>query len=63
MLDGATAVADPWRTDENKRLVRRFDRIHTVLGEGDFVLVVSEGRIAGQPTAVHDLIPIDIRCM
>jgi hypothetical protein len=39
------------------------NRIHTVLGEGDFVLVVSEGSIAGQPTAFYDLIPIDIRCM
>jgi hypothetical protein len=40
----------------------RYDRIHTVLGEGDFVLVVSERSIAGQPT-FSDVIPIDIRCM
>jgi predicted SnoaL-like aldol condensation-catalyzing enzyme len=32
-----------------------YDRIHQVLGEGSFVLVVSEGRFGGQPTAFYDL--------
>jgi predicted SnoaL-like aldol condensation-catalyzing enzyme len=30
-----------------------------VLGEGDFVLVVSEGSISGQPTAFYDLLRIE----
>ena len=111
MLDGTTTVSDLEKTDENKRLVRRFfeeimmrgemqrlasyfdgdgyvqhtpgvadgltglaaamqqrakagvavryDRIHAVLGEGDFVLVVSEGSISGQPTSFYDLVRIE----
>lgn len=33
----------------------KYDRIHQVLGEGDFVLVVSEGALAGRHTAFYDL--------
>jgi predicted SnoaL-like aldol condensation-catalyzing enzyme len=32
-----------------------FERIHRVLGEGDFVLVVSEGRLGGKACAYYDL--------
>jgi predicted SnoaL-like aldol condensation-catalyzing enzyme len=32
-----------------------YDRIHMVLGEGNFVLVVSEGHLAGAHTAFYDL--------
>lgn len=33
----------------------RYDRIHLLLGEGNFVLVVSEGEFQGQPSAFYDL--------
>ena len=33
----------------------RYDTIHRVLGEGNFVLVLSEGAFQGQPTAFYDL--------
>jgi predicted SnoaL-like aldol condensation-catalyzing enzyme len=33
----------------------RYDRIHLVLGEGNFVLVVSEGEFQSKPTAFYDL--------
>jgi predicted SnoaL-like aldol condensation-catalyzing enzyme len=33
----------------------RYDKIHKVLGEGNFVLVVSEGSYSEQPTAFYDL--------
>jgi predicted SnoaL-like aldol condensation-catalyzing enzyme len=33
----------------------KYDRIHRVLGEGQFVLVVSEGQFAGKPTCFYDL--------
>jgi predicted SnoaL-like aldol condensation-catalyzing enzyme len=36
-------------------LVLKYDRIHHVLGEGNFVLVASEGSFAGTPTAFFDL--------
>jgi len=33
----------------------KYDHIHQVLGEGNFVLVVSEGRFAGHHTSFYDL--------
>ena len=32
-----------------------YSRIHQVLGDGNFVLVISEGQLAGQPSAFYDL--------
>jgi predicted SnoaL-like aldol condensation-catalyzing enzyme len=37
----------------------KFDKIHKVLGEGNFVLVVSEGNFAGQPTSFYDLFRVE----
>jgi predicted SnoaL-like aldol condensation-catalyzing enzyme len=33
----------------------RYDRVHQVLGEGHFVLVVSEGTLGGTYTSFYDL--------
>jgi len=33
----------------------RYDRIHQILGEGDFVRAVSEGEFAGRHSSFHDL--------
>ena len=33
----------------------KYSRIHKVLGEGNFVLVVSEGQFAGKATSFYDL--------
>lgn len=37
----------------------KYDRIHQVLGRGDFVLAVSEGTLAGAPTSFYDLFRVD----
>lgn len=37
----------------------KYDRIHKVLGEGNFVLVVSEGSFAGKPTSFYDLFRVN----
>lgn len=37
----------------------KYDRVHRVLGEGDFVLVVSEGAFAGKPTSFYDLFRVE----
>ena len=37
----------------------KYDRIHQVLGEGSFVLVVGEGSVAGQPTSYYDLFRVE----
>lgn len=36
-------------------IAMKYHRIHKVLGEGNFVLVVSEGELAGKPTSFYDL--------
>ncbi|MEO8515358.1 MAG: hypothetical protein ABI426_01370, partial [Flavobacterium sp.] len=36
-----------------------YNKIHKVLGEGDFVLMVSEGHFAGKPTSFYDLFRIE----
>lgn len=111
MIDGATEVKDPNKTEANKTLVRSFvddilvngkmeklagyfdgdnyiqhnplipdqlsglgkalgewakqgitmkyDTIHKVLGEGNFVLVVSEGYLAGKHTSFYDLFRVE----
>ena len=33
----------------------KYTKIHKVLGEGNFVLVSSEGEFAGKPSAFYDL--------
>ena len=37
----------------------KYDRIHQVLGEGNFVLVVSEGSFGGKPTSFYDLFRVE----
>jgi predicted SnoaL-like aldol condensation-catalyzing enzyme len=37
----------------------KFDKIHKVLGEGDFVLVMSEGSFRGKPSAFYDLFRVE----
>ncbi|MBY0554966.1 hypothetical protein K2P97_10590 [bacterium] len=36
-----------------------YDKVHKVLGEGNFVLVVSEGKFASKPTAYYDLFRVE----
>jgi predicted SnoaL-like aldol condensation-catalyzing enzyme len=37
----------------------KYDRVHKILGEGSFVLVVAEGSFGEQPTAYYDLFRIE----
>lgn len=46
------SVRQAWATQGTPA---RYDRIHLVLGEGNFVLVVSEGAFQSKPTAFYDL--------
>jgi predicted SnoaL-like aldol condensation-catalyzing enzyme len=40
-------------------LTMKYDRIHKVLGEGNFVLVVSEGSFGGHHTSFYDLFRVE----
>jgi len=40
-------------------ITMKYDKIHQVLGEGNFVLVVSAGSFAGKPTSFYDLFRVE----
>ncbi len=39
-------------------ITMKYDKIHKVLGEGNFVLVVSEGHLAGKHSSFYDLLRV-----
>jgi predicted SnoaL-like aldol condensation-catalyzing enzyme len=40
-------------------VIMKYNRIHKVLGEGNFVLVVSEGSFGGRQTSFYDLFRVE----
>ena len=40
-------------------ITMKYDKIHQVLGEGNFVLVVSEGQLGGKHTSFYDLFRVE----
>lgn len=42
-------------------ITMKYDTIHKVLGEGNFILVVSEGHLAGKHNAFYDLFRVENR--
>ncbi|MEP3836004.1 MAG: nuclear transport factor 2 family protein [Algibacter sp.] len=40
-------------------ITMKFDKVHRVLGEGNFVLTVSEGSFADKPTSFYDLFRVE----
>lgn len=40
-------------------ITMQYSKIHKLLGEGNFVLAVSEGALAGKPTAFYDLFRVE----
>jgi predicted SnoaL-like aldol condensation-catalyzing enzyme len=44
---------------QKQGITLQIEKIHKVLGEGNFVLVLSEGKFAGKPTAFYDLFRVD----
>lgn len=53
--DGLSGLGAALQAMAKQGLTMKYDKIHKVLGEGNFVLVASEGTFAGQPTAFYDL--------
>ena len=53
--DRAAALGDKLREAAMRGTPLKFEKIHRVLGEGNFVLTVSEGQFAGKPTSFYDL--------
>ena len=55
IADGLSGLGAALEEFAKRGIVMKYDHIHRVLGEGDFVLVVSEGSFAGKHTSFYDL--------
>jgi predicted SnoaL-like aldol condensation-catalyzing enzyme len=59
IADGLTGLGQALQFMAEHGITMRYDRIHKVLGEGNFVLVVSEGTYNEQPTSFYDLFRVE----
>lgn len=53
--DGLSGLGGALEAMAKQGVTMKFDRVHKVLGEGNFVLTVSEGAFGGKPTSYYDL--------
>lgn len=59
IADGLTGLGAALKAMAAAGVTMRYDHIHAVLGEGDFVLTVSEGTLGGAPTSFYDLFRVE----
>lgn len=59
IADGLSGLGQALQFMAEHGITMRYDKIHKVLGEGSFVLVVSEGSFSEQPTAFYDLFRVE----
>lgn len=57
--DGLTGLGAALEAMAKQGITMKYNKIHKVLGEGNFVLVLSEGTFAGKPTAFFDLFRVE----
>lgn len=57
--DGLSGLGKALEAMAKQGLTMKYAKIHKVLGEGNFVLVVSEGDFAGQPSSFYDLFRVE----
>jgi predicted SnoaL-like aldol condensation-catalyzing enzyme len=57
--DGLSGLGAALQALAAQGITMKYDRIHQVLGEGNFVLVVSEGSFGGQHTSFYDLFRVE----
>lgn len=53
--DGLSGLGTALEALAKQDIRLEYDKIHLLLGEGNFVLAVSEGRFGGEHTAYYDL--------
>jgi predicted SnoaL-like aldol condensation-catalyzing enzyme len=53
--DGVSGLGTAFAAMAKQGLTIKYDRVHKVLGEGNFVLTVGEGSFGGKPNAFYDL--------
>ncbi len=59
IADGLSGLGHALEYMASQGLVMKFDKVHKVLGEGNFVLAVNEGSFGGEPTSFYDLFRIE----
>jgi len=59
IADGLSGLGSALAAMKKQGITMRYDKIHKVLGEGNFVLVASEGEFAGKHTAFYDLFRVE----
>ena len=57
--DGLSGLGTALKAMAEQGLTMEYKTIHKVLGEGNFVLAMSEGSFAGKPTSYYDLFRIN----
>lgn len=57
--NGLSGLGSALQAMAKQGITMKYDRIHKVLGEGNFVLTVSEGSFAGKPTSFYDLFRVE----
>lgn len=57
--DGLSGLGAALKAMADAGITMKYDRIHKVLGKGDFVLTVSEGTFAGKLTSFYDLFRVE----
>ncbi|MFO1319591.1 MAG: nuclear transport factor 2 family protein [Burkholderiales bacterium] len=59
IADGLSGLGAALEALAKQGITMKYDRIHRVLGEGNFVLVMSEGTFGGRATAFYDLFRVE----
>ncbi len=57
--DGLSGLGAALEAMAKQGVTMEYDKIHKVLGSGNFVLTMSEGKFAGQPTSYYDLFRVE----
>ncbi|RIV18709.1 hypothetical protein DYU11_27455 [Fibrisoma montanum] len=59
IADGLSGLGKALEAMAKQGITMKYDKIHLVLGEGNFVLVQSEGSFGGKPTSFYDLFRVE----
>lgn len=57
--DGLSGLGTAMQAMAKQGVTMKYDRTHQLLGEGNFVLAVSEGSFAGQATSFYDMFRVE----
>ncbi len=57
--DGLSGLGTAMQAMAKQGVAMKYDRTHQLLGEGNFVLAVSEGSFAGQATSFYDMFRVE----